>query len=70
VVEPKAMNERPRSTNKVVTSVLSLKGSFKKSRLNNAEKIGIDASINTTFATVVFEIAKTKAGAVEPISTA
>jgi len=54
----------------VVTSVLIWKRSFKKSRLNNAEKIGMEARINTTFATEVFEIAKTKAGAVEPISTA
>ena len=32
------------------------------------EKIGMEANMKTTFATLVFEIAKTKAGAVEPIS--
>ena len=32
------------------------------------EKIGMEARINTTLATLVFDTAKTNAGAVEPIS--
>ena len=41
--------------------------SFRNMRLRIAEKMGIDANMNTTLATLVFTTAITKAGDVDPI---
>ena len=67
IADPQAITPSPAKTPAMVRTMRLLIASPRKIRLKIAAKTGIEARIKTTLATLVHVIAKTKAGAVDPI---
>jgi hypothetical protein len=66
--EPYAIIPNPINTKVIAIDRRFEIGSPRMTRLKTAAKTGVDAKINTTFATLVLETAKTNAGVVEASS--